>query len=160
MCIIGAWGRRTGSARRGCCPVTGIGECGVPLAGSPARPFPRYDRAAQEQFPAPDAPRLTAVKRALQAGNADPAALAQGLRRLDVRRRLGEEQFRALHARQVTPCRNVGDAAECRDPTLRDVLVDARTDYGDHLERGMAQASRLQTFGVPRYRVRLITSAA
>ena len=62
------------------------------------RPAPgtlaRHHDSAHEQLAAPDTPRLAPLQRAGQAQVAHRAVPAQRLRRLDVGRRLGEEQIR------------------------------------------------------------------
>src|SRR5262249_46975591 len=92
----------------------GLGHRGVLLARTATRALARDDRAAQEQFPAPDAPRLAPLKCPLKAADPRPAALAERLRRLHVRRSLGEEQFPALGAGKVQAIRHA-DVEERRD---------------------------------------------
>src|SRR4051794_5325459 len=74
---------------------------GHDFPGTAARPLPRDDGAAFEDLAAPDAPRLTPVQRAREAGVPDRAVTAQDFGLLELRRALGEPQLRVrLPARQ------------------------------------------------------------
>src|SRR5580693_9448894 len=73
----------------------------VDLAGASAGTLARDDHAGDQQFTAPDTPRLSAPERPGQAGHPDPAALAQGFGLLYILRRLGEEQLRVLAAGKI-----------------------------------------------------------
>src|SRR5690606_26084274 len=73
--------------------ISGSGRDRV-LARAAARTLARHDRAAKDQLAAPDAPRLGALQRALEAGLLDRAPGAERLGELDVLRRLGEPQVR------------------------------------------------------------------
>src|SRR5260370_16857447 len=100
--------------------AAGLGLRGrLRLARPAAGPLARHHYPVQKQFAAPDAPRLTALERAGQAGDPHLAATAERLGPLDVHRGFGEEQFRVVGAGQVHRARHLRDAQQVnatRDP--------------------------------------------
>src|SRR5215469_8297165 len=95
--------------------LVGLGDRGVLFPRTPPRTLARHDRAAQEQFAAPDAPRLPALECPLKAAEPCSASPAKRLRRLDVLRGLGEEQFRVFGAGKIQATRHAGAGDERRD---------------------------------------------
>jgi hypothetical protein len=77
--------------------VHAVGRCGsgsyIVLAGTAARPLAGHHDSSDEQLAAPDTPRLTPGESTVKALTLDGAALAEGLRELDVVRGLREEQL-------------------------------------------------------------------
>src|ERR1700733_5228932 len=107
VCLAGPRGSCSPSAPAGSVTDWSVGGYSG-LAGAPAGALARHDRTAHQQLAAPDTPGLAALERAGQAGDPGPAAPAHGLRGLHVLRRLGEEQLRILHARQIQAHRELG----------------------------------------------------
>src|SRR5215831_19068838 len=113
----------------------GLGHRGVLLARTATRALTRDDRAAQEQFPAPDAPRLAPLECAFKAADPCPAALAERLGRLHVRWSLGEKQFRVFRAGKVQATRHA-DGEERRDTdSVHDRVL---LNHADCLEPGLS----------------------
>src|SRR3954453_4606921 len=82
---------------------------GAHLPGASPRPLPGDDDSAFEDLAAPDAPWLSAVQCAGEAGVPDRAVAAQALGLLEVFRALGEPQLRVRPpARQGAPDRRGG----------------------------------------------------
>src|ERR671914_259320 len=77
----------------------GVGRGVLPRPA--ARPLPRNDHTAHEQFAAPNAPRLPTLERAGQASTPDRAVDAQRLGELDVGGRLSEEKLRVGPTREL-----------------------------------------------------------
>src|SRR6266540_3496791 len=100
------------------------------LARATARPLARNDRTTLEDLAAPDAPRLTALDRAGEALGADRALRAEGLRGLELGRRVGEPQVRVEGAARHLGLRT----ARCRTQAL------VRTQLNASVERCQRQA--------------------
>src|SRR5579863_2248815 len=92
------WGR-CGRGRPGPATASSGRDLGLPRA--PPGALARDDLAAQEEFSAPDSPRLAARHGAGEARDPDDAPSAQGLGRFDIRWGLGEKQVWVHPARQL-----------------------------------------------------------
>src|SRR5579862_9727356 len=110
----------------------GLVERGVFLPRTPPRALARHDRAAQEQFAAPDAPRLPPIECALKAAEPRPASPAERLRRLHVLRAFGEEQLRVFGAGKIQATRHAGAGDERRDADRYALLL----HHANRLEPG------------------------
>ena len=85
-------------------PICAMSGGHLGLAGTSPGPFTRHDRAVQEKFPAPDAPRLLALERAQKGRPAAPRSRGRApwrSRRLPV---IGEKQIRVVGAGQGHRC--------------------------------------------------------
>src|SRR5690606_12561165 len=97
---------RAAPARRSCGGLAGraavVGRLDRVLPRTAPRPLPRHHDTGHEQLAAPDTPRLPPLQSTREALLTDRAVEAECLRRLDVCRGLGEEDFRInLPARQL-----------------------------------------------------------